>query len=242
MRAFSLPPVGDEPGRILCSIPNRGGSDVWLGGATEPKKWRKIASVDGFKAVSVAWDTDLVASVGSDELVLSKLKTPGAGQRTSILNGYRDIALARDGRHFALAGQGGLELLEASDAKVVWNVVTDKPATVTAIAPELSIVAVGLSNGRVELRDRKTGEIRGTINAHPGEVSRLVFHPTQPLLASAGPDHAIRLWNVETREEVARFGSGGRPSAITFFASGDRLAVATAEFGGGVVRTWLIPK
>ena len=62
-----------------------------------------------------------------------------------------------------------------------------------ALSPDSATVAAGCHDGSVILWDRQ-GQVKAELQAHPGGVAAVVFHPTQPLLLTAGADGSVRGW------------------------------------------------
>ncbi len=56
-------------------------------------------------------------------------------------------------------------------------------------SPHQTWVAASMHNGAVQIWDYKLGVRIDSFEEHDGPVRSVVFHPTQPLLASAGDDH-----------------------------------------------------
>jgi WD40 repeat protein len=59
--------------------------------------------------------------------------------------------------------------------------------------------------------------------------------PTQPLIATAGPDHDAALWSLETGAAVARLAHEDTVTAVSFSPKGDALASVTEH---GTVHVW----
>lgn len=57
-------------------------------------------------------------------------------------------------------------------------------------------MATADANGTVQLWDANTRQPLLRLNQHTGWVSALRFSSDSQILASAGDDHTIRLWNI----------------------------------------------
>jgi WD40 repeat protein len=74
------------------------------------------------------------------------------------------------------------------------------------------------------------------LSGHAAEVFALAFAPDGRLLASAGSDHVIRLWDVETGSEVGALnGHTGSVRAVAFSGDGRHLVSAGAD---STARVW----
>ncbi|MDQ6654022.1 MAG: hypothetical protein M3Y84_14935, partial [Acidobacteriota bacterium] len=58
---------------------------------------------------------------------------------------------------------------------------------------------------RVKIWNVKTGELVFTLNSPKLEISGVAFSPDNRLLAGAGPEGIIRLWNVKSGQEERSF-------------------------------------
>lgn len=116
-----------------------------------------------------------------------------------------------------------------------------------AFSPDNRLLAVGgaASDGRsydsepAELRlfDVTTGELVHQLEGHQVMVRSLSFSADGSVLASASWDETVRLWDVETGQQLATLDVRG-PASVRF--SPDGTLLATAGFRD-VTRLWGIP-
>ncbi len=112
-----------------------------------------------------------------------------------------------------------------------------------AISPDGSVLASGHENGTIQLRDRATGNLRQTLNAHDYPVNAVTFHPTNTsILASGSNDGTVKVWSVANGRLLNTF-SHNRPESsdpvrvqdVIFSRTGANIIASDAEGG---VRLW----
>ena len=112
----------------------------------------------------------------------------------------------------------------------------DDPVRSLAIAAAGPTLAVGTGGGPVVLLDGLDGRRLGRLQGHVGAADGLSFAPDGELLASAGVDSSIRLWDWRRETQVAVLGNHRAAAMDVLFTSdGERVVSAGAD---GTVRTF----
>jgi WD40 repeat protein/class 3 adenylate cyclase len=103
-------------------------------------------------------------------------------------------------------------------------------------SPEGVFVTEGPENtGTIDLRDETTGDSVRSWVGHDIDVNDVEFSPDGSILATAGDDGLLKMWDPDTGEEVARV-SGSTGGAVGQSFDGDGTLVAAAWPDEGVVR------
>lgn len=149
--------------------------------------------------------------------------------------GALSVAFSPDGRFLAATNDHGVTLVDTSTWKPVWR--KGHSCLMTAVAFGRNEVACADANGVVTFRDPRTGdELPGPIAAHSGRIIGLAYSSDRSLLASAGVDGAVRIWDSKSRKRVsAPAGHIGGACSVAFTPAGDRLVSGGND---GLVRVW----
>jgi WD40 repeat protein len=230
-----------SPGGTLLATAGSDG-DMYLWNAATGEYQREMdVETDHVWAEAFSPDGELLATANDDDTVRLWYRATGA-HVTTIGEHYgrvRSIAFRPDGTELATG---------CDDRKVrVWDLVerritavldghTDRVYAV-AFAPDGSWLASVSWDGRAVIwRD---GVAEHELAGHTGKLWTAAVHPLRPLLATAGDDRTIRLWDVRTgREAAALTGHTGRVLAVAFSPDGSLLAGGGED---GTVRLWRIP-
>lgn len=160
-------------------------------------------------------------------------KRPRAGEELSPL--FAIVALDKQTQIVGL--QGGVAIQEDGKA---WdeNTLVKAAGKVTQIRPNRDhtryVVSAGVPavGGQVLLlsRDQSALRVEKEMEAHTDVVNAAVLNPDSKILATAGHDRAIHLWDVESGELVRSLtGHNGAVYDVVFNPSGTVLASASAD-------------
>lgn len=172
------------------------------------------------------------------------------------------IALSADGRLLAVGVDGDVQLWDTTDPKHAVRLITlpanGSDVTAVAVSADKKRLAVGTSAGAILTWDTtipaQPRELR-TLAGHPGGTDSVTFPVAGPsVLASAGADHFIRIWQLGGGEPylvsatIREFAGGKSQFGSSFSKVGHRIAfssngknlIAPGDDGGLSLRIWKV--
>ncbi len=98
-----------------------------------------------------------------------------------------------------------------------------------ALSADAATVAAGCADGSVIAWD-KQGKAKGEAVAHAGGTTAVVFHPSQPILFTAGADGALKGWNLPLDAKLVKDKDGKEPSRTKYDFKAHTGKVTAAVF------------
>lgn len=97
---------------------------------------------------------------------------------------------------FSISTDDTLRCWASKSGAFEWSERHSSNLTSVAVHPQNTYVATGGSDGRIILRDTKTGQLLHEIRAHTDKVSDLAFNPSGRKLFSTSFDRVLRVWDI----------------------------------------------
>jgi WD40 repeat protein len=202
------------------------------------ENWALIATLvghtDGVTTVAIAPNGAWLASGGWDNAV--RIWKSGDWLQESVLVGHSNdvtcLAISSDGRFLVSGGwDGSLRTWDAHDAFRPVRAITPSRTGVSAtcFSADDHLLFVGLANGELIILDVGNSAVVSQNQAHIGLVSCISAARDTDAIASAGPDGALRIWNVENGESQAFMTVAGAVSVCTWHPNKPLLAAAGAS-------------
>ncbi|MFM8273531.1 MAG: WD40 repeat domain-containing protein [Gemmata sp.] len=177
----------------------------------------------------------------STDGVLRFWQTPG--QPVRVFPPLKDAVTA-----FAASPDGSTVLYATADRTVTLGTTANNQTAGTfsgakadiaavALATDGGTVAAGCTDGKVLAWDRQ-GKAKGEATAHTGGVTATAFHPSQPILFTAGADGALKGWSLPLDAKLVKDKDGKEPSRTKYDLkahAGKVTAVALNPASGQVI-------
>lgn len=246
----SAPGLAISPdSRFLAAASRDGLLTLWEVSAGISFELTSLYSVEahrkGANQVVFSPDGAWLASGGND--ALAKVWVLQSGEQVSQIIGgsyaVADLAFSPDGAWLAIINSNLIRLRKPESGVM--------GLTLQALVPLFSLeysldgrwLAAGDTDNQVLLWDLEGGgtvRVVGEHSGRPGRVEALVwqvaFHPQGDMLASAGGEGAVRLWDIITGQSLAVLpGHGGAATSVRF--SPDGLWLASGDLDGRL-RVW----
>ena len=154
-------------------------------------------------------------------------------------DGAAQVAGARAAALLVAAGQDRSIKLWRTDSRSLarsWRGQGETPSAL-GLSSGGRTVAAGSAGGAVRLWSTASSRLQRSFpRAHQGRVNSLAFAPNDRLLASAGEDGQVKLWDLHSRRGPRVLGGHAGPvHSVAFSPDGRRVLSAGAD---GVIRVW----
>lgn len=198
---------------------------------------------NGWEALSFSHDGKQLAAGGFNGTIVVfdiASRRPVAQTSTGHPAAIRFVDFSPDASRVSLVDWDGVAgVWELAGGKQVGANVADINALALTKDWRLLAESQNADAGQIRLLDlnNKDAELTDLMKGHTNRLRSLAFDPSGKMLASAGDDTTIRLWDVETRKQIGDAMAGHTDTVFTvaFSPDGNRLVS-----GGGdtTVRLW----
>jgi WD40 repeat protein len=239
-----------------------GGRDGWLRiwdlqSGINPSDFEPVRSVQahrkGVNAVTFSPDGRILASGGND--AIARFWDPASGEKLGLMIGgsfaVPSIAFTPDGGDLAVVNGKMLRLRQVGSERINGSFRYDTPLYNATFSPNGKILAVSDQNNGVLLWDTHLAYRSGQekypdplrLVGHQGKTGtfraliwQVVFSPDGSLLASAGGDGTIHIWEMPGGKPLATLaGHKGGATCLAFRPDGSGLVSGGLD---GVLRMW----
>jgi len=197
----------------------------------------------GANCVVFSPDSRLLASGGNDAIARI-WSVPGGGKVNEVVGGtfaIPSITFTPDGASLAMLNGEVVRLRDITSGRIVGTILVQGASFYSlAISPDGRILAAGDRDNMVRLWDpsqtyrtgQETYPVAVDLVGHAGKVGsyqaliwQLTFSPNGSLLASAGGDATVRLWDPASAELLATlYGHASGVTSVAFSPEGSYLA------------------
>ncbi len=226
-------------GKLLASCGEDQTIRFWEADTGEPRGGL-VGHRGGVNAIAFSPDGKVLASAGHDHSVrlwdVAELR-----QLAVLIEGATPVDrldFSPNGELLAFLWKKGTEAqlwdLKTRRVRHIWSSGADRVLSL-AFAPDGRSVALGYGDGRIKLEDVATGSELSRLRARHS-VHALAFASKSPLLAAAGSEGVVTLWDAVTRERVGELaGHTGTVNSLAF-SPDDRTLISASE--DGAIRSW----
>jgi len=213
-------------------------------------KGRRVSPASRIHAVAFSKDGQLLASASKDGTV--KLWDISTKEQYASLQHQNSIcAIAFSPKDFILASgdsKGCVEFWDVNSKKRLDILQSKEFSSVNSIAFNFngSILAVGGDGGwtegkHLEIWDVGSKKVIHFLVGHSDPVNSVAFSPNGQLLASGSKDGSVKLWDVNSGEEILTISeqnegdSSSKITSVAFSSDGQLLASSNVD---GIVTIW----
>ena len=194
----------------------------------------------GVWAMKFSPDGKTLYSIGGDS-TLNKWNV-GSGKKTQISKSnsrYKNIDLSKSGKQLAAGTESGevhiWNFAKNSDKKIY----QDEKSGIYSLAFNNAgtNLAIGDRTGTIIIYDLKSNKEIANLNAHGARVNDMEFSPDDKMLATAGYDGNMLLWETENynNEPIKMDDHNTWVMSLTFSPDGDRLIAGCVD---KLIRIW----
>jgi WD40 repeat protein/tRNA A-37 threonylcarbamoyl transferase component Bud32 len=227
-------------GRILAAVSVKGLATLWDVDRRSRLRGPFRVSREAALGVSISPDDTMLATAGSEGVLLWDVRTGARLGRVGEAAPAGDVAFSPDGSDLAL-------IHEIGGTVEIWRV-TGRRSRIAMLMPGLSDLGYALAyspDGRtlasggtltdVHLWDMRTHRLLRKLEQGSAGVTGLDFSPDGRLLAVAGYEPVASLWDVATGARIGpTLTAGDRRASIDLSPDGHRLLVTHADGRGAV--------
>jgi WD40 repeat protein len=216
--AWTLPATSRLTNFLAHATPHRGATVVFLRGG-------KSLLTFGADDLIKEWDAATWGQVGQWQI-------PSARVAIALSQGTRLVAVA--------SGEGTVELIELRHPERRRHLAIQGRLSGVALSPDASTLAASSESGTVELWDTKTLSRSSLLHGVLLGYHSVIISPDgERLAAGSNGQEAIKLWDLDSHEEVATLpGHGSFFSIVRFSPDGNILSACNWN---GVLHFWTAP-